>query len=146
MRAGSWQVRQSTQLPDGLSSCDREHSLKNWASWWNSCRQAEPTPCPFLCSWGGSADVFTEKQELCQQKTEVTHGLPVSFCVKTHVLMLQDMDVGVGALLDTILIFAQHSLGSNGRAHSSDPRGGGAAPVGQPPLPWKRSCWMNPLS
>ena len=35
-------------------------------------------------------------------------------CARTHVLMLQDVDVGVGALLDTILAFAQHSLGSDG--------------------------------
>ena len=100
MRAGSWQVRRSTQLPGGLSSCDRGHSPAETGHLGGiPADRRNPHPSPFLCSWGGSADVLTEKQELCQQKTEVTHGLPVSFCARTHVLMLQDVDVGVGARL-----------------------------------------------
>lgn len=148
MSAGSWQVRRSTQLPGGLSSCDRGHGPAETGHLGGiPADRRSPHPSPFLCSWGGSADVFTEKQELCQQKTEVTHGLPVSFCARTHVLMLQDVDVGVGALLDTILVFAQDSLGSDGRAHSSDHPGGRGSSCGSAPVAMEtRSCWMSPLS
>lgn len=148
MSAGSWQVRRSTQLPGGLSSCDRGHGPAETGHLGGiPADRRSPHPSPFLCSWGGSADVFTEKQELCQQKTEVTHGLPVSFCARTHVLMLQDVDVGVGTLLDTILVFAQDSLGSDGRAHSSDHPGEQGSSCGSAPVAMEtRSCWMSPLS